>query len=342
VLQTGMGKRQQSFMWIITTAGSSIEGPCYQLRDYCIKVLARKVVDESIFAIIYTIDAEDMPRALTDERVWMKANPEWGNAVDPDTVRNLALEAQHNPSKQAAFLTRHLNVWVGAAAPYFDNQAWADCADAPPQSAFEGEPVWIGVDLATKSDIASRADVYVRQQEDGPHYYLYTHHYLNEEATKEGKNAATYAAFAKQHHLIVTPGNVTDFGAIKADIDDAAQHFRVEAFCFDPWQAQHMAQEFQANGMVTVEVKPNVANFSHVMKELLALSKTRHLHHDGNGVMAWMVGNVEAVEDRNANVFPRKAGDQKHKKIDGVVATLNALNRAMSGDSGGLIYIDTL
>jgi phage terminase large subunit-like protein len=44
--------------------------------------------------------------------------------------------------------------------------------------------------------------------------------------------------------------------------------------------------------------------------------------------MSWMIGNVTAQEDRNANVFPRK--ERPDKKIDGAVALIIALGRALS------------
>ena len=63
--------------------------------------------------------------------------------------------------------------------------------------------------------------------------------------------------------------------------------------------------------------------------------KGGRFHHDGHPVLSWMIGNVVSREDANNNVFPRK--ETNYKKIDGAVALLMGISRAMvlAGDGGG-------
>ena len=56
---TGMGARRQPLIIVITTAGFNLGGPCYDMRLRAGKVLDRTLQDEELFAIVYTIDAED-------------------------------------------------------------------------------------------------------------------------------------------------------------------------------------------------------------------------------------------------------------------------------------------
>ena len=56
---TGMGARRQPLIIVITTAGLQPGGPCYDMRLRAGKVLDRTLQDEELFAIVYTIDAED-------------------------------------------------------------------------------------------------------------------------------------------------------------------------------------------------------------------------------------------------------------------------------------------
>lgn len=53
-------------------------------------------------------------------------------------------------------------------------------------------------------------------------------------------------------------------------------------------------------------------------------------HHDGNPVMDWMAANVVAKSDAKDNIFPRK--ELPDNKIDGIVALLMAMGRAMLGE----------
>jgi phage terminase large subunit-like protein len=51
------------------------------------------------------------------------------------------------------------------------------------------------------------------------------------------------------------------------------------------------------------------------------------LHHDGDPVLGWMVSNVVCHTDAKDNIYPRK--ERPENKIDGVVALISALGRAM-------------
>jgi hypothetical protein len=49
--------------------------------------------------------------------------------------------------------------------------------------------------------------------------------------------------------------------------------------------------------------------------------------HDGDPVLAWMLGNVVGHYDAKENVYPRK--ERPENKIDGAVALIMALGRHM-------------
>jgi phage terminase large subunit-like protein len=63
------------------------------------------------------------------------------------------------------------------------------------------------------------------------------------------------------------------------------------------------------------------------MKELGALIQQGMIRHDGDPVLAWMIGNTMARIDAKENVYPTKP--RAESKIDGSVALIMALSRAM-------------
>ena len=72
VLESGMGSREQPLIYIITTAGTNRNGPCYQEeRELAVRTLAGEG-PEDYFCIIYTLDEGD---EWDDPKVWIKANP---------------------------------------------------------------------------------------------------------------------------------------------------------------------------------------------------------------------------------------------------------------------------
>ncbi len=44
--------------------------------------------------LIYSVDASDDP---WDEATWIKANPGWGQTVQPDAIRAIMRQARNNP-----------------------------------------------------------------------------------------------------------------------------------------------------------------------------------------------------------------------------------------------------
>ena len=116
VLRSAFGARKQPLMWAITTAGSDINGPCYEERTFAAKVLNGSVIAEHYFAIIFTLDrAEDYDDDRKegddpfDERNWCKANPLLGAAVQLDELRAYAIEAKNNPAAEGEFKTKQLS-----------------------------------------------------------------------------------------------------------------------------------------------------------------------------------------------------------------------------------------
>ena len=81
-------------------------------------------------------------------------------------------------------------------------------------------------------------------------------------------------------------------------------------------------------GFEMIEVRPTVLNFSEPMKEIEALILQKKFLHNGDPVFNWMMGNVVAKLDKKDNIYPDK--ERPDNKIDGVVATIMAMNRWMA------------
>lgn len=328
VLETGTGKRLQSMLWSITTAGSDRAGICYEVRSYATKVLSKVVIDDSFFGIIYTLDDDD---DWTDERIWRKANPNWGVSVQPDVIAQLAAKAMQMPAAQSNFKTKHLNVWVNADHAWMNMLAWDRCADrALSIEQFAGEKCWIGLDLASKTDLAARYALFRREIDGVSHYYGFGRFFLPEQAITDGRNSQ-YRGWELTDFLVTTPGDVLDFQIVEDDLTAMSSAVQVAEIGYDPWQATQLAQRMQATGATMVEYRNTVANFSAPMKEFDALVRAGRFHHDGNPAMTWMISNVVCHFDAKDNIYPRK--ERPENKIDGVIAAITAFGRAMTTES---------
>ena len=328
VIETGTGKRDQSLLWVITTAGSNRAGICYELRTYLIKILTGVAKDESFFGIIYAANEGDN---WTDEATWRRANPNYGISVMPEILAQLATKAMQMPAAINNFRTKHLCEWVSADAAWMDMRAWDRMTDLELNLAdFTGEPCVIGLDLATKTDICAKVRLFRREIDGAIHYYAFGDYYLPEAAVSDGRNSQ-YPGWEITGRLTVTPGDVLDFERVEMDILDDAGRFLVDEVAYDPWQATQLAQRLQAQGAKVIEFRNTVANFSAPMKELDALVRSGRFHHDGCPVLSWMISNVVCHMDAKENIYPRK--ERPENKIDGVVALLSALGRVMTAET---------
>lgn len=327
VVETSLGKRLNSLMWVITTAGFDKTGICYEVRSMVTKVISGAVSDETQFGIIYSIDKDD---DWTTEEALEKANPNWNISVRPEVVGSLQRKAMAMSSAANNFLTKHLNVWVNADSAWMDMRRWDECADhSLSLDEFEGQPCFIGLDLASKIDICAKVLVFPRVEDDEKtHYYVFPQFWLPRRAVENAKNSQ-YSGWERQELLNVSEGEVTDFRSVKESIIEDCSRFDVQEVDFDPWQAAQLSKELEDEGVLMVEVRQTVLNMSDPMKSLQAAVYDRTLHHDGGPVLTWMMSNVIAHTDAKDNIYPRK--EFPENKIDGVVALIMAINRAQSG-----------
>lgn len=325
-MKTGMMARSQPLLLVITTAGSDISGPCYLHQVELQKILEGVIDNDNRFGIIFTIDdGEDW----ITEQALIKANPNFGVSIDRDVILSDLKEAIADPRKQNTFKTKHLNVWVAAASPWLNLhnlQRAGNSLLTPEAGNWDGAA--LGADLASKQDIASLVALCWKGEGDAREYYAFSRNYVPEEALKKPENAH-YQAWVNAGHLIATPGSMISLEQIQEDALELARGVGAKEFAKDPWGGHQMGANLEAEGLTVLDIPQQVRYLSDPMKEISAVLDDGRFHHDGNPCYVWQLSNVEVKEDRNENVFPRKA--RASNKIDAAVATIVAMHRALAG-----------
>jgi phage terminase large subunit-like protein len=331
-METGMGAREQPLMLVITTAGSSIGGPCHQLVRDSERMLEGVIDRPDLWAMLYTIDPGD---DWTSESVLIKANPNYGVSINGDFLQARQRDAMQSASKQATFRTKHLNEWVGAKNAWLNMLRWKEAPARKSLVELEGRPCIIGLDLASKIDIAGNVLLFPPVEGD-PLWHVHGRYYLPEARVIEelDSNTSRYREFDALGLLTLTDGEVIDFEVIKEDLREFAGRFDVQQVAYDPWQATQLAQEMQAEGLLMVEVRQTVQNISEPMKELEALTLRKLLAHGDCPILTWMASNVLAKLDVKDNIYPNK--ERPENKIDGIVGLIMAISRAIAGREPGL------
>lgn len=321
VIDSATGARSQPLILMITTAGSDTAGICYEQRHYTTQVLEGAVDDPSWFGIIFTIDEGD---AWYEPAVWRKANPNLGVSVKTDDLAAAVRKAQALPSAMANVQTKRLNMWVNADTTWMPIDEWKRCGNAGLQLAdFMGERCWIGMDLAEKRDFAALGIVFQRDDR----FYLFVRLYLNAHAVAESGNAHLQG-WAHAGYVTVTDGNATDFDVIADDLRNYCQQFDVQEIPFDPAMSRYFATKLVEEGLPLVEIRQAPMFFTQPLIQVENLVLEGKLEHDANPVMTWMMSNVVVTRSKVTGLkHPTKAREEN--KIDGPVAALMALGRAM-------------
>jgi phage terminase large subunit-like protein len=332
--RTGMGAREQPLQLVITTSGFNLAGPCALLRADLSQVLNGFVQREEMFGVIYTIDEGD---DWTSENALIKANPNFDVSVFRDYLLTEQRAAIATARKQGVFKTKHLCVWVGANAQFFNVAKWRELADPDMKpDQFIGSACVVALDLSTKRDFSARIVMFKKIVSGKEHYYLFPRFYLPQEQA-ERPEAQHYQGWVRQGFIRTHSGAVVDFARVQEETNEEIRRFKAREFAFDPWNAAQFAQcvAIETKAAI-VEIQQTVKNLNAPMRELDALIAEERIHHDGNPVLTWMIGNVTAHEDANENVFPRKEGDEN--KIDGAVGSIMALSRLMVAPAKRSIY----
>ena len=334
---TGMGARKQPLMFIITTAGSNIEGPCYDKRRQCVEMLDGQVPDDELFAWIWTIDDGD---DWTDPTVLAKANPNFDISVYKEYLESQQQRAIRSARFTNTFKTKHLNVWTSAKSGFFNLQSWIACRDTSLTiEQFDGEPCYLGLDCARKLDMNSKVRLFRRLIDGRVHYYCVSPmFFVPEDAVWHNDNqrlAERFQAWVEQGYLFDTEGAEVDYREILEEAIAAHEETPVLFSAIDPFGATALQHALDDEGMNPVVITQNYTNMSPAMMELEAAIEGGRFHHDGNPIMTWCISNVIGKNLPGNDDIVRPIKQNADSKIDGAVALMMAVGMAMREQDDG-------
>jgi phage terminase large subunit-like protein len=312
IIESGMGARQNPMIDIITTAGYNKEGPCYRFRKHCIEILRGMKQDETLLVLIFCLDAED---DWTDPKNFVKANPNLGVSVNERFLLTRLKQAMNEGgSKEVDFKTKNLNFWTDSSDVWIPDRVWVK-NDGDPN---HDDDYWfIGVDLASTRDI--NAVVCLSDQGSVVPFL-----FVPEDKIRDGEDKiSSYMDWARDGHLIVTPGNTADHEAIKVKIMEFCATHNVMSIDFDRWNAHKMSTELLDEGLPVSYYGQGYKDQNPSCQYLEKSAFEGKFKHGGHPVLRWMCSNVELRRDPAGNIKMDKSASQN--KIDGMVALSNAI-----------------
>ena len=337
VMTKGSGDaRMQPLYFLITTAGTDTNSICYETHQKAVDILEGRKVDPTFYPVIYGAGQEE---DWTDPKVWKKANPSLGETIGMDKVKAACDSARQNPGEENSFRQLRLNQWVKQAVRWMPMEKWDACAFPVNPEELEGRVCYGGLDLSSTSDLTAFVLVFPPEEDEEP-YYILPFFWLPEETLpiRVNRDHVPYDVWERQGYIQTTEGNVVHYGYIEKYIERLGEKYNIREIAFDRWGAVQMVQNLEGMGFTVVPMGQGFASMSPPTKELMKLTLEKKLAHGGHPVLRWNMDNIFIRTDPAGNIKADKA--KSTEKIDGAVATIMALDRAIrcGNDTSESVY----
>ena len=337
VMTKGSGDaRMQPLYFLITTAGDNQNSICWEVHQKALDIIDGRKHDSTFYPVIYGASQED---DWTDPKVWKKANPSLGITVGMDKVKAAFESARQNPGEENSFRQLRLNQWVKQAVRWMPMDKWDKCAFAVNPDALEGRVCYGGLDLSSSTDITAFVLVFPPGDEDDK-YRILPFFWIPEDNIdlRVRRDHVNYDLWQRQGVLQTTEGNVVHYGYIEQFIEELGTKYNIREIAFDRWGAVQMVQNLEGMGFTVVPFGQGFKDMSPPTKELMKLTLEEKLAHGGNPILRWMMDNIYIRTDPAGNIKADK--EKSTEKIDGAVATIMALDRAIrcGNDTGESVY----
>jgi len=357
VLATATGARAQPLEIYLTTAGEDMNSLWGEMHEHALEVAARRRADHGLLPVLFAADPNDDP---FDERVWPKANPSLNETISIDYLREKARQARQLPRHLNAFKRLHLNIPTEQHTLWLPMDKWDACgrgAESVTLEALAGRPCWGGFDLSAVADLTALALVFDRPGSDAVD--LWAHFWLPREGLAErvARDGVPLDEWARRGFITLTEGNVVDYAALRLMISGVAEgadaaardafaraalasRVQLREIARDRWNATYLTTQLMGDGVAMVEFGQGFASMSAPAKHFEKLVLEGKLNHGGNPVLRWMAQHAAVAQDPAGNLKPVKPDRRQSKaRIDGIVAAVMALGRAIAdGAPGPSVY----
>ena len=331
-LATSVGSRRQPLIITITTAGFDRQSICYELYSYAKRILNKSLKDDTFYPCVFECDIDD---DIQDEKVWKKANPNYGISLKKKYMKIESQKAMDVPSYLNTFKRLHLNIWTDSVSVWIPNNEWMECHQEFDYDSLDGCAAWGGLDLASTRDLSALTLVFKVEDKFVIMPYIFV---PKENAIKRSKiDGVDYLTFIRENDVIATEGDVQDYSFIRKTINDLSKKYRIQSIAYDRWGASQLILDLtNQDGVPMSPLGQGFVSLSAPTKTFEREILAKNVIHPNNKCLNWCMSNVAIQEDASGNLKPAK--NKSKEKIDPVVATICAFAEMMTMDSGESVY----
>jgi phage terminase large subunit-like protein len=191
------------------------------------------------------------------------------------------------------------------------------------------------MDLSTTTDLTCVAFAF--PQEDETHI-LKLKFWIPQDnmEAKSDRDHVQYDYWVREGFIEATPGAVTDYSYAHEYVRECCEIHTVAEIAYDRWNATQLVGELEDDGITMIPFGQGFQSMSPASKSFEALLLQHKIQHNDNPVLKWMANNVAIQSDAAGNIKPVK--DPKRGRIDGIIASIMALDRAVRNNNGPSVY----
>jgi phage terminase large subunit-like protein len=259
-----------------------------------------------------------------------------GKSISLDYLKRECERAIAEPTYENTFKRLHLNIVTESDVRWLPMDKWDICSGDIPEHVLRG-PCFGGLDMSTNDDLTSFALVWP-QEDTRIKYYAKAWHWIPGDNAKkrEQKDRVPYETWARQGYIRMTAGNVVDHDAVRKDIQDLDEEYDIEEIAIDPHNSTQIQSQLMGDGFTIVRHSQKGYAMNAPSKELERAVVGGEFVYEENPVLRWEASNVTVIMDDENNIRPSKG--RSVEKIDGVVAVIMGISRAMVRETTGCVY----
>ena len=325
IMSDSISVREQPIIFEFSTMGKIREAVFdgeYEYLEAVIKGyegLEGGIVDETVLPFIYELDEA---KEWTDEKAWIKANPNLGVTKTYKYLRDKVEKAQKKPDELSNLLCKEFNVRTTA------QEAWLDFDTVNNETTFDMEEIFDtyaigGVDLSSTTDLTCATLLIMKHNKK----YVIQQYFIPSERLefKIKDDKIPYDKWEKRGLVTICEGAKVNYSDVTQWFLRMNDEYKISTLWigYDPWNTQYWVEEMKEYGFEMVEVRQGAKTMSNPMKQLEADLIEKNVIYNNNPVLKWCLCNTSVKRDENDNIRPIK-GQKQRARIDGTVSLIIA------------------
>ena len=201
-----------------------------------------------------------------------------------DVLTKGSSDARQNPADEVTFKWLRCNMWVSSTVAWIPDAIYMRGNEPIDMASLEGRDCYAGFDLSSTGDIAALVLIFPPRDEDEK-YVLLPYFWIPEETIprRVKANSVPYDIWEKQGYIMSTEGNVIHYDFIEKFIMDLSEKYHILEIAVDRWNATHVIQNLEDNGLTMVPFGQGFASMSAPTKEFYRLLMEGKIIHGGHG-----------------------------------------------------------